>query len=33
MVLKVPIGLKYLHLKLVYREEKNHTVESMGILA
>jgi len=33
MVLKVQIGLKYLHLKFVYKEEQNHAVKSVGILA
>ena len=32
MVLKMQIGPKYLHLKFVYKEEKNHAVKSMGIL-
>ena len=33
MVLKVQVGLKYLHLKFVYKEEKNRAVKSMGVLA
>jgi hypothetical protein len=33
MVLKVQVGLKYLHLKFVYKEEKKHAVKSVGILA
>jgi hypothetical protein len=28
MVLKVQIGLKYLHLKFVYKEKQNHAVKS-----